>query len=43
MHADHPEEIVAARLGSPLAVGIGENEYYLASDITPMLALYQAS
>ena len=37
MHADHPEEIVAARLGSPLAVGIGENEYYLASDITPIL------
>lgn len=37
MHADHPNELVAARLGSPLVIGIGENEYYLASDVTPML------
>ncbi len=37
MHADHPDELVAARMGSPLVIGIGENEYYLASDVTPML------
>lgn len=37
MHTDHPDELVAARLGSPLVIGIGENEYYLASDVTPML------
>lgn len=37
MHADHPDELIAARLGSPLVIGIGENEYYLASDVTPML------
>ncbi len=37
MHADHPHQLVAARLGSPLAVGIGENEFYIASDVTPML------
>src|SRR3989338_11580523 len=37
MHADHPDEIVVARLGSPLVVGIGEGEYYLASDGTPIL------
>ena len=37
MHADHPNQLVAARLGSPLAIGIGEGEYYIASDVTPML------
>ncbi|MFZ2978926.1 MAG: glutamine--fructose-6-phosphate transaminase (isomerizing), partial [Candidatus Magasanikiibacteriota bacterium] len=38
MHADHPEELIAARLGSPLVIGMGENEHYIASDATPMLA-----
>src|SRR3989344_494648 len=37
MHADHPTELVAARLGSPLVIGIGENGYYIASDGTSML------
>lgn len=37
MHLDHPHQLVAARLGSPLAIGIGEDEYYIASDVTPML------
>ncbi len=37
LHADHPGELVAARLGSPLVIGIGEDEYFLASDVTPML------
>ena len=33
----HPETIVAARKGSPLVVGVGENEYFLASDATPIV------
>ena len=32
-----PEEVVIARLGSPLAVGIGENEFFIASDASPFL------
>jgi glucosamine--fructose-6-phosphate aminotransferase (isomerizing) len=37
MHVDHPDLLIAARLGSPLAIGIAEGEYYIASDVTPML------
>ncbi|MCX6797409.1 MAG: glutamine--fructose-6-phosphate transaminase (isomerizing) [Candidatus Doudnabacteria bacterium] len=37
MHSDHPDKLIAARLGSPLTVGIGEGEHYIASDVTPML------
>ncbi|WP_053970972.1 glutamine--fructose-6-phosphate transaminase (isomerizing) [Mangrovimonas sp. ST2L15] len=34
---NRPEEIVIARLGSPLAVGIGDNEFFIASDASPFL------
>ncbi len=30
MHADHPHEMVAARLGSPMVIGIGDNETLVA-------------
>ncbi len=33
----NPDLIVAARKGSPLVVGIGEDEYFLASDATPIV------
>ena len=32
-----PDTIVAARKGSPLVVGVGEDEYFLASDATPII------
>jgi glucosamine--fructose-6-phosphate aminotransferase (isomerizing) len=41
MHQDHPEQLIAARLGSPLVIGIGDHEYYVASDTSPMLAYTQ--
>lgn len=34
---DNPDEIIAARKSSPLVVGIGENEFFLASDATPIV------
>ena len=37
IHADHPNELIAARLGSPIVIGYGEGENYVASDITPLL------
>ncbi len=32
-----PNEIVVARLGSPLAIGIGNEEYFIASDASPFI------
>ena len=34
---DHPDTLIAARKGSPLVVGIGEEEYFVASDATPIV------
>lgn len=31
------DEIIVARLGSPLAIGIGEDEFFIASDATPFI------
>ncbi|NQT95296.1 MAG: glutamine--fructose-6-phosphate transaminase (isomerizing), partial [Candidatus Omnitrophica bacterium] len=33
----HPEKLIAARVGSPLVVGLGKNENYIASDIPALL------
>ncbi|KUF37789.1 glutamine--fructose-6-phosphate transaminase (isomerizing) [Myroides marinus] len=37
MDIKKPDEIIAARLGSPLAIGIGENEYFITSDASPFI------
>ena len=34
---EHPDTLIAARKGSPLVVGIGDDEYFLASDATPIV------
>jgi len=33
---DEPDMLIAARKGSPLVVGVGEDDYYLASDAAPI-------
>ena len=35
--ANHPDTLIAARKGSPLVIGIGKNEHFLASDATPIV------
>lgn len=37
MHEDFPGLLVVARLGSPLAIGLGTNEYFIASDASPFV------
>ncbi|ATA87147.1 glutamine--fructose-6-phosphate transaminase (isomerizing) [Capnocytophaga gingivalis] len=41
MEEEHPSKMVVARLGSPLVIGIGENEFYIASDASPFIEYTQ--
>ncbi len=34
---DEPDKLIAARKGSPLVIGVGDGEYYIASDATPIV------
>ncbi|HLS30801.1 MAG TPA: glutamine--fructose-6-phosphate transaminase (isomerizing) [Flavobacteriaceae bacterium] len=34
---EKPDEIVVARLGSPLTIGVGKDEYFIASDASPFI------
>ena len=37
MSSENPDMLIAARKGSPLVIGIGENEFFMASDATPII------
>ncbi|MFC3879669.1 glutamine--fructose-6-phosphate transaminase (isomerizing) [Algoriphagus namhaensis] len=37
MNKEEPNTLIAARKGSPLVIGVGEDEYFLASDATPII------
>ena len=34
---EKPDEIIVARLGSPIAIGVGEDEFFVASDASPFI------
>src|SRR6185503_13532715 len=37
MSMENPDMLIAARKGSPLVIGIGKNEFFMASDATPII------
>jgi glucosamine--fructose-6-phosphate aminotransferase (isomerizing) len=34
---EKPDEIIVARLGSPIAIGVGDDEFFIASDASPFI------
>ncbi len=37
MSKDEPNQLIAARKGSPMVIGVGEKEFFIASDATPIV------
>ncbi len=42
MHQQHPDELVAIRKGSPLVIGLGVDEQFLASDALALRTFAQS-
>ncbi|MFZ4282493.1 glutamine--fructose-6-phosphate transaminase (isomerizing) [Streptomyces rhizosphaericola] len=43
VHADQPDVVVGARRNSPLVVGVGQDEWFLASDVAAFIAHTRAA
>ena len=41
LHVDFPEMMIAARKGSPLVLGLKDNEFFIGSDISPIIKYTQ--
>lgn len=37
MDKEYPDRLIAARKGSPMVIGVGQGEYFIASDATPII------
>ncbi len=37
VNKERPDQLIAARKGSPLVIGVGEDEFFIASDATPII------
>ncbi|MGN8059887.1 glutamine--fructose-6-phosphate transaminase (isomerizing) [Pedobacter sp. 22163] len=37
MDKEHPDRLIVARKGSPMVIGVGAGEYFIASDATPII------
>ena len=37
MHNDEPDKLVVTKRNAPLLIGVGENEYYVASDVPAII------
>jgi glucosamine--fructose-6-phosphate aminotransferase (isomerizing) len=41
LNRNNPDQLVAARKGSPMVIGIGDDEFYIASDASPIIEYTQ--
>jgi len=41
LNRNNPDQLIAARKGSPMVIGIGEDEFYIASDASPIIEYTQ--